>query len=585
MTTEDMTKRAAGVYLRPGSSVWQWALRAPDDLRSVYPTQWAFRCSLKTSDLLQANDKAAVLNAEWRTRFSEQRKALNPQRVEHVTPEMGKLLAERVTAFVLGTDAALRRSPEKARLLLDVTRAIGAAHRGLRIGPYVPPAATAEATPLDPLDGLPLPLLLELADVNEAISKQAAIALATQRVAAILPLVTAEARTLGLHFDHRVVGGMDALRECLSAYRKAKDAVTKRDDGEAIETPVAPAIVAMKQAKPTRLRDVLLQWKASKKRKPQTEKAAELALELYEKATGNPPIGTLTRALGVDCRAYVLANSNTAKTARDRFDYIKGFLNFASRELEMLPRNPWEGLAIEYATTTPRRPWSGEQLAALFSRPLFTAYDLPSDWHAGGDAAYWIPILGIYTGARSGELCQLLTVDVETVDRVPIIRISDQGEGQSVKTDAGRREVPVHPELIRLGFMEYVTALREAGAARLFPALRLAPTKASNYFSAWFKTQRAVEAGAELPDFHSFRHTVRSKLAKADIAEPMIDLLLGHEGKGSTGAQVYTHRDMEDYQRAMSALAYQDLALPRVFTKPTATTTPAPSKRGRPAKR
>jgi len=72
MTTEDMTKRAAGVYLRPGSSVWQWALRAPDDLRSVYPTQWAFRCSLKTSDLLQANDKAAVLNAEWRTRFTSQ---------------------------------------------------------------------------------------------------------------------------------------------------------------------------------------------------------------------------------------------------------------------------------------------------------------------------------------------------------------------------------------------------------------------------------------------------------------------------------------------------------------------------------
>ena len=117
--------------------------------------------------------RGTVRRAELLAEFERKRRALNPQRVEHVTPEMGNLLAERVSASVLGTDVELRRSPEKARLVLDVARALGAASGGLRIGPYVPPAAT-DAAPLDPLEGLPLPLLLELAHVNEAVSKQAA---------------------------------------------------------------------------------------------------------------------------------------------------------------------------------------------------------------------------------------------------------------------------------------------------------------------------------------------------------------------------------------------------------------------------
>ncbi len=70
---------------------------------------------------------------------------------------------------------------------------------------------------------------------------------------------------------------------------------------------------------------------------------------------------------------------------------------------------------------------------------------------------------------------------------------------------------------------------------RLFPAFPLNPSKPSNYFSEWFSSIRNIEGGASLPDFHSLRHTVRSKFAAADIAEPMIDTLIGHEVKGGTG--------------------------------------------------
>ena len=63
MTSENMTKRAAGVHKRTASSVWQWVIKTPNELQSLYPTQWACRWSLGTSDLKEANAKAAILQA------------------------------------------------------------------------------------------------------------------------------------------------------------------------------------------------------------------------------------------------------------------------------------------------------------------------------------------------------------------------------------------------------------------------------------------------------------------------------------------------------------------------------------------
>ena len=579
--SDDMAK-LPGMFQRKG--VWYLRVMIPLELRGHYQGAKAQIVeSLKTSDYTQAKVKATIRRATHLAEFEQVRQELHPKAVERITPEMAKVLAERVSARILATDELLRTEPSVASALLQAIHPHRISH-GLTIGPQEPLPAPSFAATFDPLEGIPVELLAEVGKLNEGMTAYASAQMAMQRVVAVLPLVKSEARSLGIMFDEKAPGAIDALRECLKAYRKAWQEVAKRDAGEVIDTPAMPTVAKMAQAKPTTLRDLLPQWKASKSRKPQTAQAAESALAMYEESTGNPPITSLTRAQGSDCRAFLLAKGTAAKTAHDRFNYIKGFLNFACRELELLPRNPWEGLAIEYTTTSPRYPWSSEQLAILFAKPLFTGYALPSEWAAGGDAAYWIPVLGIYTGARIGELCQLETADIETVDGVALIRITDQGEGQSVKTAAGRRVVPVHPELIRLGFLDYADAIRKAGATRLFPGLPLNPTKPSNYFSSWFSTQRPVEGGTTLPDFHSFRHTVRSKLASVDIAEPMIDTLIGHEVKGSTGAKTYTHRDVENLKASMGMLAYPGLSLPRVFTAPARTKQGVPSKRGRPRK-
>ena len=155
-----------------------------------------------------------------------------------------------------------------------------------------------------------------------------------------------------------------------------------------------------------------------------------------------------------------------------------------------MDRNPWEGLDISFKTTNKRRPWTDGELKTFFTQPLHTAYSLPKDKKAGADAAYWIPLLGLYTGARVGELAQLRVVDVDTTGEFPVLSITDEGEGQSVKSQAGVRKVPLHDELVRLGFLDYVEAMRKRKEDLLWPVLFTREGKPGGYFSQWFGAYR-----------------------------------------------------------------------------------------------
>ena len=78
---------------------------------------------------------------------------------------------------------------------------------------------------------------------------------------------------------------------------------------------------------------------------------------------------------------------------------------------------------------------------------------------------------------RLNEVCQLTEDDVVSADGVPIILIrSDEEQNKRVKTKAGERFVPVHPELISIGFLDHVVAVRKSASSgsRLFPELQSA---------------------------------------------------------------------------------------------------------------
>jgi len=324
-------------------------------------------------------------------------------------------------------------------------------------------------------------------------------------------------------------------------------------------------------ANPIRLRDVYERWKCSKPRSLDSLNACNRSINLFEVFTGNPPLLQLTREQGDGFRAWLQQpeRKTTCKTARDRLIWVKSVLKYASRDLGLIERNPWEGIDIAFKTTNKRRPWTDDELGAFFSQVLYTAYKLPKPKRAGADAAYWIPLLGLYTGARVGELAQLRLSDVESDGQIDQLSITDEGEGQKVKSAAGVRKVPIHSELIRLGFLDYVKTMRDQGHALLWPKLVTRGIKPGDYFGRWFGVYRKALGFGLYPDFHCMRHTVRSQMAEAEVSEQVMDTIVGHEVKGSTGAKVYTHRSKKAMQKAIEALHYPTLSLHRVFMLPS----------------
>ena len=178
-----------------------------------------------------------------------------------------------------------------------------------------------------------------------------------------------------------------------------------------------------------------------------------------------------------------------------------------------------------------RLPYSSDDLRIIFSSPVFAEGYRPV---AGAEeAAYWLPLLALYTGARLDELGQLRVKDVRNQGGIWYIDINTNDKNKKLKTISSKRKVPLHASVLDKGFVDYVSALKESGM--LFPALK-ADTRGKltgNWSKWWGRYARQVGMNDERKVFHSFRHTFKDACREAGIAEEVHDALTGHAGKGT----------------------------------------------------
>ena len=209
-----------------------------------------------------------------------------------------------------------------------------------------------------------------------------------------------------------------------------------------------------------------------------------------------------------------------------------------------------------------RLPWTVEHLKVFFASPVYMGGGgrtkrlkpaaLPTVYH---DASYWAPLIAVYAYLSREEVCGLELADIMLDGPVPYLMVrrnmtkSLEGvEPAGLKTHNRKRVVPLHPELMRLGFEDYVGAVAAEGHARLFPELYRAPLKVrggTRFYASSFRYQ--VDAVLPLPanskdktpDFHSFRTFGGSHFEQADTKQLTIDRLLGHAPTG-TGPRKYS---------------------------------------------
>ena len=136
-----------------------------------------------------------------------------------------------------------------------------------------------------------------------------------------------------------------------------------------------------------------------------------------------------------------------------------------------------------------------------------------------------------------GELVQLHLNDVFLDGEVPHISINEDntqgGDRKHVKSPAGIRKVPLHPEILELGFGAFVVKRKKLykGDRRLFTEIRYgAHGQASGEFSKIFaRYLDKIGLDDRALCFHSFRHNAEDALRDALQPQYVIDRIIGHD--------------------------------------------------------
>jgi integrase len=223
-------------------------------------------------------------------------------------------------------------------------------------------------------------------------------------------------------------------------------------------------------------------------------------------------------------------------TTNRHFRFLKTLLDWVEKKGVKFPAGfDWEELIDrDLDDNEDGRPkYTVEQFRLMLQLPIWTGcLSVERRLEAGPncyhDAAYWVPLLIWYGGGRRGEICKMLISEVRELEGIWYLWIDNSITGR-VKNRSSRRAIPIHPELIRLGFLDYVRALEKRGDTLLFPELAgwVSPP-GDIFYSRWWPKIRAhlpfVLPGQAI---HSIRHAVNNELKDAEVFPEFREDLLG----------------------------------------------------------
>jgi integrase len=330
--------------------------------------------------------------------------------------------------------------------------------------------------------------------------------------------------------------------QALRAYVSALQALEKRNDGLPIETPKFTQGFTGEPAAGGTLRDAFEGWNKERSRPDDTVSEYRRAVEMFIQLHGDLPVmavkkshalkyrealkevpqsrsGALLKAslpeLSAWSRKYPDAPRVSAGTINKQLGAMQAVATWGY-ENGVVPEdtawtNPFAKMRVQ-GEESERTSFESMELKLLFAAPVFTEHAYPDGGR--GPAAFWLPLLTMFNGARQTELAGLTVADVqqEPATSTPLLYITAQASrGKRLKTKASRRVVPIHSQLVRLGFLQFVDDVRKRDGEKAFLFPLIAPDKGRGgvkAYSKWFgRYLRAQGVSDTTKVFHSFRHT------------------------------------------------------------------------------
>jgi len=208
-------------------------------------------------------------------------------------------------------------------------------------------------------------------------------------------------------------------------------------------------------------------------------------------------------------------------------------------------------------------------------------------------AKFWLPLIALLSGARSGEIIQLELADIKEDENgiAYFHMITDPNDGESkkrLKTASSRRRVPIHSKLIEIGFLSYVEERRHhpSKPRNLFDRYTTGAKANASEITQWFKgckngvgrdgapryrkgylerrglkTNPETRADKTSISFHSFRHTFTDAARKQQfpngdwIRDIDTACVLGH-GSNQTTRDYGNTQDMRFLKLIIESVDY-----------------------------
>lgn len=132
--------------------------------------------------------------------------------------------------------------------------------------------------------------------------------------------------------------------------------------------------------------------------------------------------------------------------------------------------------------------------------------------------------VAMITGARAGEVAQLLKEDIKEADGVWVIDINDNGP-KTLKTKHSKRCIPLTDGALGFALADFLSHV-EGLSGPSAPVFNMSRDVASK----WFNEKVLPKAMNKTPDhvLHSLRHTVASRLKVSGCSETDAESILGH---------------------------------------------------------
>ncbi|MGX4772502.1 DUF6538 domain-containing protein [Bradyrhizobium guangdongense] len=562
---------ATNIQKRPGRSSYYVRVGVPLKLQPILKRDEIWK-SLRTSDPKLARDRAGPVIASFRAQFAglEQRRDPSPADIQaavwsHYETELAR---DSRTRAALPTDAEIQEAKSNLAADIEAGRVSWSADPLVQLNTTIDLIVMKDAAKLD----------------QERRATQLAV-LRKHLAAGETALIEWKADEVIQSERLLIDKGSPAYRDLCQRLQRAQiqvlERAAERDAGnwtgvpsDAIVVPADPTQGKRIAAPGETLMELYDKFKAERigDARPDTWDQNRKIVKLFAEFVGEAShVSVITRkgvrnwkqelarwpVKAADSKAFegmsfrkVIEANETVKKPTISQKSINKYLAALGSFAKWLLQNEYieaDVMSGQYLSIDKRRknrfPFTEQQLQTVFNSPLFATCLGDGAESKPGNAAirdwrYWLPFIAIYSGARLGELCQLLTADVYQLHGLWVFHISDLGDDEkSTKTEGSKRVVPVHSRLIELGFIDYHAGVVARGGQRLFPETvrdkRGYFGEASKFFNGYFKAV-GVKADSRV-NFHSFRHNVADAFRAAGYLDEQHGVLLGHTKASTTG--------------------------------------------------